>query len=287
MNAECVPDPRPGGCFINGRPLFGRPADFRGPRCDPSSSPAPISRALFLPPGQLGCPHSPVASCRKAQLYRENWAGLLLAFLLRSPPLMAIGRSLLTAVSVSVGSPLPELAARERGLVPMISQRPTRSPHRGSAFLPAVETLEDRRVPAVMVRQILGSNVIFVNATGRHDVIRIHDTGGSGAGALAVTGTGLAAPFASAALVPGQRAVIDVFTGGGSDRIESFSPRRAPAAKASSSGPGRTLFVNLGAPGNRFTREVMRTVVLRSGVRARVDVNRSGQGTGLTLNFHG
>jgi hypothetical protein len=165
-------------------------------------------------------------------------------------------------------------------VTPKLSRHANRAPHRGSKFVPTVESLEDRSVPTVSVAQLPGSNVILIKATGRNDVIRIFDQGSNLAGAILINGTGHATPFASAALAPGQSPVIDLFTGGGTDRVHYFSLGLA-------AGTNRTLLVNLGALGNQFVPALARNVVLQSGELVQVGVNRSRAATGITLKFHG
>jgi hypothetical protein len=139
--------------------------------------------------------------------------------------------------------------------------------------------LEDRLTPAVVAGQAPGSNLVLLLANGPHDAIRVVDRGGTGPGALRVTGTGLAA-FRSAAVPAGQGLVIEVFTGRGTDRLDYTVAGGRPAAS------DRTVVVNLGSPRGPALRTEAHTVAVGTRGPVRVLVNRAPPAGGFTLAFH-
>jgi hypothetical protein len=151
---------------------------------------------------------------------------------------------------------------------------------RPASFRPRVECLEGRLTPAVLVSQAPGSDVILIHATGRRDAIQIVDRGDNGAGAIIVSGTGLAA-FPSAALRPRAKAVINIFTSRATIQVDYVA--RGTAAHANP----RTVVVNVGSPAGSFRQERARQVTTRAGQRVRVVVNRASPAAGLTLTVHG
>jgi hypothetical protein len=151
---------------------------------------------------------------------------------------------------------------------------------RPAPFRPQVDGLEDRLTPAVLVSQAAGSNLLLIHATGRRDTIQIVDRGDNRAGAVRVSGTGLAA-FESAVLPSRAKAVIDIFAARATTRVDYFA--RGTQVQANP----RTVVVNLGPLTGLFHRVKARQVTTGAGEQVRVMVNRASSAAALTLTVHG
>jgi hypothetical protein len=130
-------------------------------------------------------------------------------------------------------------------------------------------------VPAVSVSQAAGSNLVFINAEGGHNLIQIEDAGLPNPVMASIGGTGMSAPVVAGSANGATPLKIVIFTNGGPDTIDFFSPRRA----AGQVGGRLNLVVNLGSPGDAVNRMMSAGVSLRSGRRVHVVVNgRTGAG---------
>jgi hypothetical protein len=130
-------------------------------------------------------------------------------------------------------------------------------------------------VPAVSVSQAAGSNLVFINAEGGHNLIQIEDAGLPNPVMASIGGTGMSAPVVAGSANGATPLKIVIFTNGGPDTIDFFSPRRA----AGQVGGRLNLVVNLGSPGDAVNRMMSTGVSLRSGRRVHVVVNgRTGAG---------
>ena len=155
-----------------------------------------------------------------------------------------------------------------------------RPPARRPTFRPALETLEDRWVPAVTVTQ--SGNVIFVVGSNAAEFVTVTDNGSDAAGSISISATGLVVPFTSQAVPAGQVITVEVFTSGGNDLVLYNITNNLGIATG-----GRNLLVSLGKGNDTLRFRATEDVDIAAGKILTLNANGGAGEDRVSALYHG
>jgi hypothetical protein len=151
---------------------------------------------------------------------------------------------------------------------------------RPPTFRPVLETLEDRRVPAITVTQ--AGNVIFVIGSNAAEFAQVTDNGSNAAGSISISGTGLAVPFLSLAVPAGQVIQLQIFTAGGNDLVLYNLTGNLGAATG-----GRDVLASLGQGNDTLRFHATEDVDIASGKILKLNANGGTGEDRISALYHG